>query len=222
MGRYLVVPLTLCALLLGGTVYWFHEGQRRAAAKDTSSVATRVEDLGKIIDIVKEVQQVDRDGDGRLEYVGWGDYVQSVASARAQNLEVTVGVEMEAIQRAFVLSEVSDSVGVFQVQKGMHVADGYPYYQLALFFPREPDRAEQNCIVIAWTHERRWGYRPWSFLVMNRPGHSGTWYWPRYATKEMPLIRVKGVGVVPAIVQLGRFEGDTWQPDEEFWGGSRW
>ncbi len=218
MGRHVVALLTLCALLLGATGYWFYEGQRRAAAKDTFSVATRVEDLGKIIDIVKEVQQVDRDGDGRLEYVGWGDYVQSVASARAQNLGLTVGVDMEEIQRAFVLSEVSDSVGVFQVQRGMYVADYYPYYELALFFPREPNRAEQNCIVIGWTHERRWGYRPWSFLVMNRPGHSGTWYWPRYAPKKMPLRWVKGLGLVPDIVHVGRFEGDTWQPDEEFWG----
>lgn len=217
MGRHLVALLTLCALLLGATGYWFYEGQRRAAAKATFRVATHVEDLGKIIDIVKEVQQVDRDGDGRLEYVGWGDYVQSVASARAQNLALTVGVDMEGIQRDFVLSEVSDSVGVFQVQKGMHVADGYPYYELALFFPREPNRAEQNCIVIAWTHERRWAYRPWSFLVMSTPGGSGFWYRSRYATKKMPLRWVKGVGVVPAIGQLGRFEGDTWQLDEEFW-----
>ncbi len=218
MGRYLVVLLTLCAVLLGAAGYWSYRSQWEAAAKATFWVATHVEDLGRIIEIVKEVQQVDRDGDGRLEYVGWGDYVQSVASARAQNLGLTLGVEMEGIQRAFILSEVSDSVGVFQVQKGMHVADGYPYYQLALFFPRQPDRAEQNCIVIGWTHERRWAYPPRSFLVMSTPGGPGFWYRSRYTTKKMPLTWVKGVGVVPAIGQLGRFEGDTWQPDEEFWG----
>lgn len=108
----------------------------------------------------------------------------------------------------FILNEGSETVGEYVVQRGEYVDCAvFPQFNLALFIPSDPDRAESGWVLVAWTHERSW-FRTLRSFIMAKSGRDLEFYFGR----NFPMDSERGL---PDIGQLGRFEGDTWEPNEE-------
>lgn len=187
--------------------------------QDTAGTFHRVvmyaEDLAELIEVVKEVQQVDRDDDGHFEYVGWAGYLEAMRRASPELLEskAVSGLGLSDLRELFVLGEDMRRIGAYEVQRGVYEDPGSDlYYRLFLFIPTETDRAERMWVLIACTPERRWFQLMPPFLLVR---NGGALRYCRGKNREMPMLLPPDR--VPDIERLGRFRGDVWEPDPAFW-----
>ena len=211
-GGLFLAWVVLCLVIL---VYegWHHrKGPWRGSVHDISRLVTLVE-------IVKAVQQVDGDSDGRSEYVGWRNYIESVRSASPETVDsiehelsdkvAFTDISLEAFRTRFILEQEAATVGEYEVQTGRYV-DGtvFPHFDLALFTPTDPDRAERIWILVARTDEKACFQTLESFLIVKNEREVDF-----YFGRNFPMDSDRGL---PDIERLGRFvsgaQGEVWQP----------
>jgi hypothetical protein len=169
--------------------------------------------LPALLEVVRNAEGEDRDGDGQREYVGWRNYEGVVSGSSYEQLRVYLGggkyprivdVRLETIKKQFVLDPGEKKAGGYTLQTGEYVDLGiWPRFKLALFIPKEPDRAERTWILVAWTREKTWFQTLRSFLIVRNGDSLGYYYGWNFPMTDS----------VPHIDRLGGFEGDVWRPD---------
>lgn len=210
------VFLTLLVLGLINFVYdgWYHRTGR------WKLVVQLIKNLASVIEIVKDAQRADANGNGRWEYVGWRDYAESIRStdyetirlkAQERGFDWLTLPSLWGLSVSFVLDESTETIGDYQVERGAYVGpDVNPRFKLALFIPNDRGRAERTWILVAWTRDKSWFQTLKSFLIVKNEGdlsfHFGRNF-PMDSDSRLPDIERLGS------FQPGHVKGEeVWRP----------